>query len=327
VKALLIEKPGSLDNLKLGEIPRPDPGPRDVLIRVHAAGVNPADWKIVERGVDSWALPIPAGLDAAGIVTSVGSEVADFAVGDRVCYHGSWLGLGAYAEYAAAPSHVVAKLPDGVSFEQAAVIPTAGYTAMLAIDDVMRPGPDDTILIHAGAGGLGGFAIQLAKRRGACVIVTCSAENNAFVTGLGADYAIDYRNDDVTARVRELTAGRGVDAVLDTIGTQQVRAEAIGMLAFQGWLLMFNGVPNFTELPQMPRGMRIADIALGAAYVAGDARAQRRMAHYGEAMAALIASNEIDPMIEHIYSFEQAVDALRRNRTGHQRGRVVIRVE
>lgn len=325
MKAVLLKRSGTLDDLYIGEAAEPSPGPDELLIGVRAAGINPADWKIVEMGFPDWKFPKAIGLDAAGVVVAIGEGVTGFAPGDRVYYHGSFAGLGAYAERVVTRSHVVAKLPDSVAFEAAAAIPTAGFTAFQVIEDRFRLAAMDVVLIHAGAGGVGGFAVQLAKRRGATVIATCSEPNFDHVRRLGADHCIDYANDDVARRVAELTAGRGVDAILDTVGPR-VGSKAIGMLAFQGHLACCAGLPDLGSLQPLPRGIRISDIALGRAYIAGDFRAQSRLASYGTEMAALVAQDAIDPMIADVVNFDQAIDALVRSRSGHQRGKLVIRV-
>lgn len=325
MKAVLMKQPGSLDALYVGELREPKPGPGDLLINVKAAGVNPADWKIVERGFAGWTFPKAIGLDAAGIVAAVGSGVTAFAPGDRVYYHGSFAGLGAYAEEVIAPSNVVAKLPESLPFEVAAAIPTAGFTAFQVIEDRFRVGPHDVVLIHAGAGGVGGMAIQLAKRKGATVMTTSSADNAAYVRRLGADHHVDYAREDVATRVAELTRGRGVDAILDTVGPS-VGAKAIGMLAFQGYLACCAGLPDLTPLQPLPRGVQIADIALGWAYLSNDARAQARLAHYGHEMARLVSAGVVNPMIAEVVEFDQAIEALRRSKSGRQRGKLVIRV-
>jgi NADPH:quinone reductase-like Zn-dependent oxidoreductase len=318
-------QPGSLDALRITEIAPPTPGPGELLINVQAAGVNPADWKIVERGFPGWVFPKAVGLDAAGIVAAVGARVSGFAPGDRVYYHGSFAGLGAYADVAVAPSHVVAKLPDAVSFEAAAAIPTAGFTAFQVIEDRFRLGAGDVVLIHAGAGGVGGIAIQLAKRRGATVITTCSATNASHVRRLGADHVIDYQTEDIARRVAALTHGRGADAIIDTVGPA-VGSQAVGMLAFQGCLACCVGLPDLAPLQPLPRGIQIVDVALGWAYVANDLRAQQRLAHYGREMARLVEEGAVDPMIAEVVSFDRAIDALKRSKSGRQRGKLVIEV-
>jgi len=325
MKAVLLKAPGSVDSLYIGEAAEPTPGRGELLIDVKAAGVNPADWKIAERGFPGWSYPKAIGLDAAGTVAALGAGVSGFAPGDRVYYHGRFADLGAYAQRAVAPSHVVARIPDRVPFEVAAALPTAGFTAFQAIEERLMPGAEDVILIHAGAGGVGGMAIQLARRRGATVLATCSAANADYVRRLGASEVIDYQSEDIARRVAALTGGRGVDAVLDTVGPA-VGGPAIGMLAFQGCLACCVGLPDLAALQPLPRGIRIVDIALGWAYVTNDGRAQSRLAHYGREIARLVADGAIDPMIAEVVSFDGSIDALRRSKSGRQRGKLVIRV-
>jgi len=325
MKAVLMRRAGSLDDLCVGEIREPVAGAGELLVSVKAAGVNPADWKIIERGFEGWTYPKAVGLDAAGVVAAVGDGVTGFASGDRVYYHGNFAGLGAYAEQVVIASHVVAKLPDAVAFEAAAATPTAGFTAYQVIADRFRLGPDSVVLIHAGAGGTGGMAIQLAKLQGATVITTCSAGNSDYVRRLGADYVVDYAREDLAKRVRELTAGRGVDAILDTVGGGASIA-ALGMLAFQGHLACCVGMPDFASVQPLPRGVQLTDIALGWAYISGDRRAQVRLADYGHEMGRLLATGAVDPMVEEVFELDQTIEALRRSRSGRQRGKLVIRV-
>jgi NADPH:quinone reductase-like Zn-dependent oxidoreductase len=224
-----------------------------------------------------------------------------------------------------APSHVVAKLPDDVSFEAAAAIPTAGFTAYQVVEERFRLNADSVALIHAGAGALGGMAIQLAKRRGARVITTCSAQNEDWVRKIGADDVVDYSRGDLAETVRRLTHGRGADAILDAVGPA-VGGAAVGMLAFQGHLACCVGLPDLAALQPLPRGIQLSDIALGWAYLSHDRRAQARLAHYGREMAELVATRVVDPMLVEILAFDQAIDALRHSRSGRQRGKRVIRM-
>lgn len=325
MKAVLMRQAGSLDSLFMGEIATPVPRAGELLIDVAAAGVNPADWKIVERGFPGWTFPKAIGLDAAGTVAEVGPGVSGFAPGDRVYYHGSFAGLGAYAQQVVAPAHVVARLPDAVPFEVAAAIPTAGFTAYQVIEERFRPSQGDFVLVHAGAGGVGGMAIQLAKCRGAKVIATCSPRNADHVRALGADHTIDYRVEDVAQRVTDITGGRGADSILDTVGPS-VGAAAIGMLAFQGSLACCVGLPDFGSLPPLPRGIQIFDIALGWAYVVGDRRAQARLAHYGREMGSLVDEGRVRPEVSQVFGFDRAIEALAANRAGRHRGKLVIRI-
>lgn len=323
MKALLIDNAEGLDGARIGDTPEPTPSEGHVVIDIKAAGVNPADWKIMERGHPDWVFPKVTGLDAAGIVSTVTEGVERLQPGDRVFFHSSFIALGAYAERMVAREIAVSKMTDGLTFEQAAAIPTAGETAYMALCDRLRVGAEHTVLIQAAAGGLGGFAVQLAKRAGATVVGTCSRENADHVIGLGADFVIDYRFEDVALRVMELTDGRGVDAVLDTLGPETAAA-AIPLLAYEGHLFCCVGLPDFPKLEPLPRGIQISDILLGAAHLRQEPRALRRLSEMGEIMGEMIVQGELSPMIEDVVSFDRIKNALERSRSGHQRGKLVI---
>jgi len=325
MRALVIERLGPAADLVLRDMPVPEPPPGWVRIAVRAAGLNPADWKIVERGFPGWRLPIVAGLDPAGVVDACG-EGTDFQPGERVFAHGSFATLGAYADFALAPAHVLTRMPEGLDFVAAAALPTAGLTAYQVIHRKTHLQPDQTILIHAGAGGVGGFPIQLARRIGARVLTTCSARNADFVRALGADAAIDYGREDVAARVRELTNGRGPDVILDTLGPATAAA-AVGLLAFGGRLACCAGLPDLSRLQPLPRGITLHDISLGGAFTSGDRPAQIELARMGDELAALVADSRIDPMVQETVPLEAVPAALTRLAQGHQRGKLVARLD
>ncbi|MGO3072193.1 MAG: NADP-dependent oxidoreductase [Brevibacterium linens] len=204
---------GSADVLEITEIPRPEPRPNEILVKVQAAGLNPTDWKHRSgRGfIDT--LPLVLGWDVSGVVEDVGIGVATFAPGDEVFGMLSYpFGLGSHAEYVAAPSRFFAAKPRSVDHVQAGALPLVSLTAWQALVENADVQSGQRVLIHAAAGGVGHIAVQTAKARGAYVIGTASAEKHSFLRELGADEVIDYRTDDFADRVRD------VDAVLDTIG-------------------------------------------------------------------------------------------------------------
>jgi 2-desacetyl-2-hydroxyethyl bacteriochlorophyllide A dehydrogenase len=199
---------GGSEVLELVDIARPTPGPDDVLVRVHAAGVNPADWKIRSGLIPAFEPPFTLGFDVSGVVEEVGAQVEAFRPGDRV--FGMLLSpAGAYAEYMVLPVQAIAVVPPSLDHVQAAALPVAALTAWQALAEV-RPG--QRVLIHAAAGGVGHLAVQIAKARGAHVIGTARAEKHTFLHDLGADELIDYTAVDFAAVVRD------VDVVFDLVG-------------------------------------------------------------------------------------------------------------
>ncbi|HUA66733.1 MAG TPA: NADP-dependent oxidoreductase, partial [Alphaproteobacteria bacterium] len=212
MKAVRIHQYGGPEVLAHVEMKRPTPGPNEVLINVQAASVNPVDWKLragYMKDVFPLTFPATLGWDVSGTVEEAGADVTRFKRGDEVY---ALLEGGAYAEYAAARETVVARKPRTVDHIQAATVPVAGLTAWQALFEVAQLTAGQKVLIHAAAGGVGNFAVQLAKAKGAYVIGTASGKNQDFLRELGVDEAIDYE------KTRFEDAVRDVDVVLDTIG-------------------------------------------------------------------------------------------------------------
>jgi len=213
MKAALIEKSGGPEVLVYGDMPDPVAGPGEVVVDIHAASVNAADWKVRSGDYGPMAAyPYILGRDFSGIVSALGADVVDLKVGDAVfgvCDVGQ---EGAYAEKIAIKAAIVARKPESVSHVDAAALALIGLTALVAVEDTLRLKSGETILIQGGAGGVAGFAVQLAKHIGARVITTASAANHDYLSGLGADEIIDYNTQDFTAVVSDC------DAVFDTVG-------------------------------------------------------------------------------------------------------------
>ncbi|MER6942843.1 NADP-dependent oxidoreductase [Nonomuraea sp. NPDC000554] len=215
MRAVSQDTAGAPDVLKVIETRRPEPGWGEILVRVHAAGVNPADWKTRERGVfpDGTQLPFTLGFDVSGVVEETGYGVTLFQPGDEVfgmpCFPHP---AGAYAEYVTAPARHFAPRPQGLTHIESGALPLASLTAWQALVDTADVRPGQRVLIHAAAGGVGHLAVQIAKARGAHVIGTASAAKHDLLRSLGADELIDYRTQNVAETVRD------ADVVLDTIG-------------------------------------------------------------------------------------------------------------
>ena len=224
MKAIIMTKSGSAEVLEFREMPTPQiKNPTELLIKLKAAGVNPIDTKLRQRGTfypDD--LPAILGCDGAGIVEAVGAAVEKFKVGDRVYFCAGGLGkpeTGNYAEYAVVEEHCVAQKPASLSFTEAAAVPLALITAWESLYDRGRLQAGQSVLIHAGAGGVGHLAIQLAKLLGAEVLTTVgSADKERLVRQLGADFPILYKQTDFVEAVHTYTKGQGVDFAFDTVG-------------------------------------------------------------------------------------------------------------
>jgi NADPH:quinone reductase-like Zn-dependent oxidoreductase len=305
MRAVRFHEYGPPSVLVVDEIDRPEPKAGDVLIQVHAAGVNPIDWKMRAGYLQQYmpvTLPHTPGLDVAGVVVSVGEGVSDFTAGARVFGRGT----GTYAEYSAAPITTIAHIPEGVSFEQAATLHVGGVTAWLGLFDSGHLEAGQRVLVQGGAGGVGAIAVQLAHWKGAYVIATTSTANVDFVRSLGADEVIDYTSVNVEDAVLD------VDVVLDTVGGE-VTAQSWGALKPGGILVTVVGTADADVASK--RGARTEAI--------------RRVAETSpilEDLGALVASGALKPEIQRVFPLDDAVDAQAASETGHGRGRILLRV-
>lgn len=247
MKAIGCTEYGGLDVIKKLDIEKPSPAPGEVLIKIHAAGTNPVDYKIREgRLIDRMPniFPIVFGWDAAGVVESVGEEVAGVAAGEEVFAYTrkDTIHDGTYAEYITVPADVVCVKPGRLSMAEAAAVPLAGLTAYQSLIETAALSAGETVLIHAGAGGVGGFAIQIAKDAGATVITTASEKNHEYITSLGADRVIDYTKRDFRDAVTERFP-QGVDVVYDTVGGE-VYEQSLDVVKMGGRLVSILQKPD-----------------------------------------------------------------------------------
>ncbi|SRR5579875_134033 len=325
MRALVLDKPGSPKSLRPAEMPRPEPGPGEVRVKVHAVGLNPFDYKLASAGTPDWSYPFILGIDVAGVVEALGPDVTDWEEGDKVYFLGNHLKPGGYAQYTLAPAHVLAWMPDGLSFAEAAAIPCAGFTAYQSLHRKMHVQAGKTILVHGGAGGVGGFAVQLAKAAGLKVITTCSSHNRNFVQRLGADEVIDYRSEDVATRVAEVTGGRGVDYLLDTIGSDSA-TQALGLLSFLGQIACVAGLPDISQVVPFEKALSIHEVALAGAYKSSDLPAQEDLAKMGRELGSMLSKGQVRPMLEQVVKLEEIPDALVRLSMRHVRGKIVAEI-
>lgn len=235
MRAVVVEQFGGPESLTLVDLPKPVPGPGEVVVQVAVSGVNFID-VYFRTGLYKVPPPVAIGSEAAGVVDAVGDGVTDVAPGDRVAYA---MARGSYAEFAKVPAAQVVKIPAGVSFEQAAAVLLQGMTAHYLTKSTYALKPGDTCLVHAAAGGTGALVVQMAKSLGARVFgTTSSAAKAAIATAAGADEVINYAEQDFAAEARRLTDGRGVDVVYDGVGKSTFE-KSLDSLRMRGMLVLF----------------------------------------------------------------------------------------
>jgi NADPH:quinone reductase-like Zn-dependent oxidoreductase len=312
---------GPAESLSFGDVPMPEVGDTDVLVKVHASSVNPFDWHLV-RG-EPYLVRVNAGyrrpknhdvgIDVAGTVTAVGANVTRWKVGDDVF----GLARGAFAEYAAADEKRLAAKPDAMSFETAASIPCAGNTALVAVQDIGHVSSGMSVLVNGASGGVGSYAVQIAKSLGADVTGVCSTRNVELVKSIGAVEVIDYSRDDFAR------SNQRYDVVVDTVGNRSLR-DLRRVLKPRGTLVVAGGGHGKWIQPMT--------LLLKAVAVSPFVRHQLRGVMAGvtteslETLSALVMSGDIVPLIDRTYALRESPAAMGYVEEGHARGKVIITV-
>jgi NADPH:quinone reductase-like Zn-dependent oxidoreductase len=306
MKAVVAHEYGAPEVLKFEEFPRPEPKDDEALVRVVASAVNPADpLTLSGKYAQEWGtnLPLIPGYDVAGVVEKVGAKVTTLKKGDAVYGYPTF--GGGWAEYVTVKEWEVAAKPKSLSFAEAAAVPMCALTAWQALVDVAQLHAGQTILIHGGSGGVGSFAIQIAKTRGVLVIATASTANQDLLKQLGADVAIDYSKTKFEDVVKD------VDAVLDPVGRETL-ARSYGVVKKGGVVLDLVARPDPAELEK--RGIRGAAI-----WVRPNAKDLSEIAH-------LIDAGKIKPIVTQVLPLSEAIAAQKHAETHHTRGKVVLRI-
>jgi NADPH:quinone reductase-like Zn-dependent oxidoreductase len=306
MKAVLLTNHGGPEMLVYGEAPDPTAGPGEVVVDIHAASLNAADYK-VRLGGSGYAVKFPhiLGRDFSGVVSALGAGVTDLAVGDAV-FGVTDQGIeGAYAEKLAIKAAIIARKPDRLGHAEAAAMGLTSLTALWAVEDTAQLKAGETILIQGGAGGVAGFAIQLAKHLGATVITTASAANHDYVRYLGADQVIDYNAEDFSKVIGDC------DVVFDTVGGD-VRARSYNVLKPGGRLVWIAPAPQGFE----PTRKDVQTLRPNVA---------RDRAHL-ERMLSLLELGAVSPPAITRYKLSEAADAHRVIEARHLRGKLVLEV-
>jgi NADPH:quinone reductase-like Zn-dependent oxidoreductase len=326
MKALQIIKYGEIqDSLAFTEVNKPTVQATDLLIEVKAAAINPIDKSIILGNLQSM-LPIPmpstSAYDVSGIVVELGNEVSEFEIGDLVYSRVPQEQMGTIADYVAVTSTAVSKKPNNISFEEAASLPLAGLTAMQSLEYAGIK-ENDIVLIHAGSGGVGSFAIQYAKAKGAYVYTTTSTNNVSWVKELGADRVIDYKTEDYKSIVKD------ADIVFDTLG-KNYTMEAFGVVKKGGKVVSVVG--PLDEANAKMFGMADYKLPEELAKLSSEKAAEYKFifmhpngSHLKE-IKALVEDDKIKPIIDKVYPFSESIEAFIHLASGRAKGKIVIKI-
>jgi NADPH:quinone reductase and related Zn-dependent oxidoreductases len=322
MQAIVQDTYGSADVLRLDDIDAPEPGAREVLLRVRAAGVDRGTWHLMvgEPYVARLALGLRRprnrvlGRDVAGVVEKVGSGVTGFSVGDEVF----GVGKATFAELAVVPVGKLVHKPEGLALEHAAAVPISGLTALHAVRDVGKVQPGQSVLVIGAAGGVGTYAVQIAKAAGAKVTGVCSTAKLDLVRSIGADHVVDYTRDDI------VDLGERYDVVIDIAGNRALR-RLRRVLAEKGTLVIVGGEGGGRWIGGIQRNLWAS---LWSPFIGQRMRAfiSREGREDMEVLAAMITAGTVTPVVERTFPLADAAEAIRHLEAGHVRGKVVVTV-
>ncbi|QHS21849.1 NADP-dependent oxidoreductase [Virgibacillus sp. MSP4-1] len=311
MKAVVIEEYGGRNQLKMKEIPKPEIGEHQVLVEMYATSINPIDWKVREGYLKEglpFEFPVILGWDAAGVITETGSKVTKFQIGDEVFARPDTTSTGTYAEYTVVDEHLLAPKPKKLDFKEAASVPLTGLTAWQCLVDFSNINKGNKVLIHAGAGGVGSFAIQIAKHFGAYVASTASGKNEGLLTELGVDEFINYKEQ----RFEDIL--HDYDIVVDTLGGE-IMDKSFQVLKDGGKLVSIAGNPDEEKA-------KARNIKAGFLWLEPDGEQL-------DQLGILIESGKVKPVVGHEFPFteEGIKEAHKLSETHHAKGKIVIRMK
>ncbi|MFJ5624880.1 NADP-dependent oxidoreductase [Peribacillus loiseleuriae] len=332
MKAMISEKYGKVP-LKLADMPVPTVGENDVLAEIHAASINPVDFKIRDgkvRMLTKYHMPLILGNDFSGVIKHVGSRVKRFKVGDEIYGRAAKGRIGTFAEYIAIDESAIALKPQNLSFVEAASIPLVGLTSYQALHDILQVTAGQKVFIPAGAGGVGTFAIQLAKAMNAYVATTTSEAGYKLVKSLGADQIIDYK----TEQFDEIL--HNYDVVFDTIGGETLE-KAFKIVKSGGQIVSIAGLPNARFGKEYGSGFLKTNLFRIATHKITKLEKQNNVKYTflfmkpsGEQLkiiTELIESEKIIPVIDREYPFEEAQKAMEYSESGRAKGKIILRIK
>lgn len=332
MKAMIIDKYGKVP-MRMAEVPIPEINEHEVLAEIYAASINPIDFKIRDGKVKmllKYEMPLILGNDFAGVIIKVGSKVTRFKVGDEIYARPRKNKIGTFAEYIAIHEDDIALKPKNLSFEEAASIPLVGLTSYQALHDIMQLQKDQKILIHAGSGGVGTFAIQLAKIMGATVTTTASEAGANLVKSLGADEIINYK----TEKFEDMLTN--YDAVFDTMGGTTLE-KSFNIIKSGGNIVSVSGMPNAQFGKEFGSGF-FKTLLFSLASKKLTALEKKHNARYSflfmkpsgdqlRTIANYIEAGKIKPVIDRVFPFEDAQKAMEYSEAGRAKGKIIVKMK
>ncbi|MES1049900.1 NADP-dependent oxidoreductase [Bacillus thuringiensis] len=332
MKAMIIDRYGKVP-MRMAEVPTPEINGYEVLAEIHAASINPIDFKIRDGKVKmllKYEMPLILGNDFSGVITKVGSQVTRFKVGDEIYARPRKNKIGTFAEYIAIHEDDIALKPKNLSFEEADSIPLVGLTSYQALHDIMQLQKGQKILIHAGSGGVGTFAIQLAKIMGATVTTTASEAGANLVTSLGADEIINYK----TEKFEDIL--KNYDAVFDTIGGATLE-KSFNIIKSGGNIVSVSGMPNARFGKEFGSGF-FKTLLFSLASKKLTALEKKHNAQYSflfmkpngdqlRTIANYIEAGKIKPVIDRVFPFEDAQKAMEYSESGRAKGKIIVKIK
>lgn len=332
MKAMIIDKYGKVP-MRMAEVPTPEINEYELLAEMHAASINPIDFKIRDGKVKmllKYEMPLILGNDFSGVITKVGSKVTRFKVGDEIYARPRKNKIGTFAEYIAIHEDDIALKPKNLSFEEAASIPLVGLTSYQALHDIMQLQKGQKILIHAGSGGVGTFAIQLAKIMGATVTTTASEAGANLVKSLGADEIINY----TTEKFEDMLTN--YDAVFDTIGGTTLE-KSFNIIKSGGNIVSVSGMPNARFGKEFGSGF-FKTLLFSLASKKLTALEKKHNAQYSflfmkpsgdqlRTIANYIEAGKIKPVIDQVFPFEDAQKAMEYSEAGRAKGKIIVKIK
>ncbi|MGV3288127.1 NADP-dependent oxidoreductase [Bacillus wiedmannii] len=332
MKAMIIDKYGKVP-MRMAKVPIPEINEYEVLAEIHAASINPIDFKIRDGKVKmllNYEMPLILGNDFSGVIVKVGSKVTHFKVGDEIYARPRKNKIGTFAEYIAIHEDDIALKPKNLSFEEAASIPLVGLTSYQALHDIMHLQKGQKILIHAGSGGVGTFAIQLAKIMGATVTTTASEAGANLVTSLGADEIINYKTENFEEILKDY------DAIFDTIGGTTLE-KSFNIIKSGGNIISVSGMPNARFGKEFGSGF-FKTLLFSLASKKITALEKKHNAQYSflfmkpsgdqlRTIANYIEAGKIKPVIDRVFPFEDAQKAMEYSEAGRAKGKIIVKIK